>query len=55
MTITITGEALKILDQFIYASEVDPETMADTLGYDPDRLITAMVQLNEAVTNGRKK
>ena len=55
MTITIQDEGLKIFNEFLLASEADPETMADVLAYNPDNFATGISQLIMALNNARKK
>lgn len=45
MTITIKGEGLKVLNEFVYMGVSDPDTMADVLAYDVDDFTNGITQL----------
>jgi len=53
MTITIKGEGLKVLNEFVYMGVSDPDTMADVLAYDVDDFTNGITQLAISVNESR--
>lgn len=54
MKIDVTGEALKVLEDFIYYSKRDPEALADVMEYDIDGFKKRIRLLEKAIENDIK-
>lgn len=54
ITLELNGKAMKLLDQFAHFSEMDPDSMADVLGYDPDNLAIGAAELIRSINRAKK-
>jgi len=54
MTITIDGDALKLLEDFIKYGQLDPEASAKAMQYDENDFKKSLVDLERALADAKK-